>query len=188
MAATSTLEAVNIMLSVIGESPVNSLDSGLVEAELAESILASTNKAVQSSGWNFNRELAVPYTPDINGFINLPTNILRADATKEQNSKDLVQRGLRMYDRGNHTFKVSASVNLDTVVELDFEEIPEVARRYITIKAARVFQDRVLSSDSLHGFNQVDEDRALFELREFESDAADYNIFNNYDTFSIINR
>ena len=53
LSATTKLEAVNIMLSTIGENPVNSLTSGLVDAELAETILGSVSKAVQSEGWNF---------------------------------------------------------------------------------------------------------------------------------------
>mgnify|MGYP001400660828 CR=1 FL=1 len=56
LTATTKLEAVNLMLSTIGEAPVNSLTSGLVDAELAETILASVSKAVQSEGWNFNTE------------------------------------------------------------------------------------------------------------------------------------
>ena len=36
---TTVLEAVNTMLSSIGEAPVNSLASGFEDAELAESII-----------------------------------------------------------------------------------------------------------------------------------------------------
>ena len=36
---TTKLEAVNIMLSAIGEAPVTKLNSGLVEADIAETIL-----------------------------------------------------------------------------------------------------------------------------------------------------
>ena len=40
---TTVLEAVNTMLTSIGEAPVNSLTSGLEDAELAESILDECN-------------------------------------------------------------------------------------------------------------------------------------------------
>ena len=53
---TTELEAVNIMLSTIGEAPVNNLDSGLVDAETAETILKNVSRDVQSHGWNFNSE------------------------------------------------------------------------------------------------------------------------------------
>ena len=80
LSATTKLEAVNIMLSTIGENPVNSLTSGLVDAELAETILGSVSKAVQSEGWNFNTEKKVSFIAEISGHIILPANILRAAA------------------------------------------------------------------------------------------------------------
>ena len=188
MALTTKLEAVNTMLSAIGESPVNSLTSGLIEAETAETILNNVSREVQSEGWNFNREKRRPFLPDSAGVIRLPTNILRADATNEQGSRDLVQRGLVMYDKINFTNVIGEKVFLDTVVELDFEYLPEVARRYITIKAARIFQDRVVGSDLLHGFNERDEMSAYFQLKEFEGETEDYSIFDNYTVYAPLDR
>lgn len=179
MALTSKLNAVNTMLSVIGETPVNSLTSGLVEAEQAETILAATSREVQSEGWNFNREINKTYPATSFGEIFIEPNVLRADASEGPDSLELVQRGARMYDRGNNTYQIGKSVKLDTVIELDFEELPEVARHFITIKAARVFQDRVIGSQELHGFNQRDEKEAYFQLKEFEGESEDYSIFDH---------
>ena len=43
MAQTTKLEAVNTMLSAIGEAPVTALNLGLVEADIAETILESVS-------------------------------------------------------------------------------------------------------------------------------------------------
>lgn len=198
MTPTTKLEAVNIMLSTIGESPVNSLSSGLVDAELAETILDATSRAVQSETWHFNRESKVRFSPNLSGEIILPTNILKADSNLDADSinrqtatgrpLDLVQRGTRMYDKANHTFNIAKTVELDIVVGLDFEELPEVAKRYITIKAGRTFQDRVVGSSTLHGFQEADEARAYYELKETEGDTSDFNILNSYDVFAVIDR
>jgi hypothetical protein len=188
MATTTQLDAVNTMLSAIGEAPVNSLSSGLVEAEIAETILNTVDREVQSMGWHFNTELNKSFAPDTSGNIILGTDILRADATLEAESPDLVQRGLKMYDRKNHTFNIGANTNLDVVVQLTFNDLPEVAKRYITLRATRIFQDRIVGSNTLHDFQIRDEERALFELKEFDKAADDHNIFDNYDTFSIIDR
>ena len=197
MTPTTTLEAVNIMLSTVGESPVNSLSSGLVEAEMSLMILKSTSKAVQAKGWTFNEELAVRYLPNTSQEILLPQNILRADATighkpenTDKNGKpwDLVQRGQKMYDRRNHTYKIGKTVELDVVIELPFEELPEVARRFVIIRAGRVFQDRVVGSSSLHGFQERDEQEAYFDLQEHEGDTGDYSIFDNYSVSRILER
>ncbi len=188
MAGTSKLDAVNTMLSAIGEAPVSSLSSGLIEAEIAESILNTVDREVQSMGWHFNTELNKSFAQDTNGEIILPSDILRADSTLKVDAPNLVQRGLKMYDRVNHTFTVSVDVALDVVIQLEFDDLPEVAKRYTVLRATRIFQDRVVGSGTLHEFQKADEDRAFIELRDFDKAVDDHNIFDNYDTFSIIDR
>ena len=188
MAGTSKLNAVNTMLSAIGEAPVSSLSSGLVEAEIAESILNTIDREVQSMGWHFNTELNKSFAKTVAGEIILPADILRADATLKANAPNLVQRGLKMYDRVNHTFIISTDVALDVVIQLIFDDLPEVAKRYIVLRATRIFQDRVVGSNTLHTFQEKDEEQALVQLKDFDKAADDHNIFDNYDTFSIIDR
>tara|TARA_R110001606_G_scaffold383077_2_gene545204 strand:+ start:195 stop:779 length:585 start_codon:yes stop_codon:yes gene_type:complete len=188
MAGTSKLDAVNTMLSSIGEAPVSSLSSGLIEAEIAESILNTIDREVQSMGWHFNTDLNKSFAQDTLGQIILPANILRADATLKANGPNLVQRGLKMYDRVNHTFVISTDAALDVVLQLLFDDLPEVAKRYIILRATRIFQDRVVGSNTLHDFQEKDEQQALVQLKDFDKAADDHNIFDNYDTFSIIDR
>jgi hypothetical protein len=188
MSGTTKLEAVNTMLSTIGESPVNSLTSGLVDAEMAETILNSVSREVQSSGWNFNREYNFTITPTAQGEIVLPNAVLRADATLTPDSMDLVQRGTKMYDKAKHTYLINEAVKCDVIVELPFDELPEVAKRFIIVRAARIFQDRVVGSDTLHGFNERDEAQALYELKEFETETEDFSIFESYDVYRVIDR
>jgi hypothetical protein len=56
---TSKLDAINSMLIGIGEAPVNTLNSGLQEAEVAEVILNTISREVQAAGWSFN-EIITP--------------------------------------------------------------------------------------------------------------------------------
>ncbi len=188
---TTKLEAVNIMLSSIGEAPVNSLTSGLEDAELAETILGSVSRDVQSKGWTFNTDLKYTLSPDsVTKEISIPDNCLRVDTrgTVRSSSSDIVERGRKLYDRVNNTSIFSSSQIVDIVFNLEFTDIPEVARRYIVIRSARIFQDRVLASTSIHGFQLEDERAAWMELQDHEGEIADYNIFDNYDTFSVIDR
>jgi len=190
---TTKLEAVNSMLSTIGEAPVNSLTSGLVDAETAETILNEVSRSVQAHGWNFNSEPDYTVAADTSGNVVLPTEIIRADLanseTKYRSSKqEYVQRGSKMYDKIKHSFNIGKALKLDVVVLLDFEVCPEVARRYIAVKAARIFQERVVGSDSLSAMNRNDEQEALFALQEMEGDNGDYNIFDDYGTASVLSR
>ena len=45
------------------------------------------------------------------------------------------------------------------------------------MRAARVFQTRVLGSETLQKFHEDDEGMALIDLNEAEGDTGDYNIF-----------
>lgn len=188
MTPTTTIEAVNIMLASIGEAPVNSLASGLVDAALAQNILSAVSRDVQSKGWSFNTDKKVKISPTAAGEIILPPNTLKADISVNDRETDLVQRGNKMYNRISHSFLVGKSVELDLVSMLDFEMLPEAARRFITLKGARMFQDQTVGSRELHGFQERDEMAAWIELQDSESDNADYTIFDNIDTYAIVNR
>jgi hypothetical protein len=186
------LEAVNTMLVTIGEQPVSSLDNlaGLQDASIARQILSNISRAVQSKGWVFNLDLQVTYTPDANGEINLGSNVLRIDTTSKVRSatKDIVERGGKLYDREKNTSVFTDTVKVDRVIVLNFDDLPEAARRYIATRAARVFHDRVVGSGELHRFFQEDEGQAWSELLEYEAEVGDYTIFDDYDVYRIIER
>ena len=178
-AGTTELEAINIMLSTIGESPVNSLGEvpGVVDAVVANSVLKEVSTAVQEEGWHFNIEKKFVLTPDfVNKEIQVPGNCIQCDASGQDSEMDVCVRGNRLYDRDNHTFTFDKSVTVDMVLVLPFEELPQAARHYITIRAARVYQQRVVGSETLGNFTEKDEARARAGLRKFEADTADYNI------------
>ena len=129
LTATTKLEAINTMLSAIGESPVNSLTSGLVDAEQAETILNSVNREVQSMGWSFNTDLKRQFVPDSNKQIQIPSNILRIDMAQDKTDKiELVQRGTKLYNRASNSFYMDDDITqvlMNAVVLLEFEDLPE---------------------------------------------------------------
>ena len=179
IAATTELESVNIMLAAIGESPINSLTGTLpVDARLAQSTLTEVNKDVQSEGWSFNTEIDVTLTRDsVTKNIALATDVLRVDPNIHQHpSVDAIQRTLRLYDRLNNTFEFDEDMICTVVYLRLFNEIPEPARRYITIKAARIFVDRLVSDQGLRSYTEQDELRARSILMETDLANADHNI------------
>jgi hypothetical protein len=190
---TTKLEAVNVMLSTLGEAPVNSLNSGLIDAEMAEQILDNVNREVQAQGWNFNTETDYTIAVNTAGEIELPSNFVRVDLAKSEtkfrsSKNEYVQRGNRIYDTIKHTYAIGKALKLDAVVLLDFELIPEVARRYIAIRASRIFQERVLGSTNMSAQNRTDEQQTQLALIDMEGDSGDYNIFDDYGTYSVIDR
>ena len=85
-------------------------------------------------------------------------------------------------------YTITKDIRVNITWFLEFTELPETARRYITIRAARIFQDRMLASETLHAFHQVDELSALSALKEHEGDTRDHSIFDNYSTYRVIDR
>ena len=178
VAATTELEAINIMLAAIAEAPINSLTGTLpVDAVTARSTLAEFNKEVQSEGWSFNTEIDVTLTRDGSNQISLPANVLRVDANIHQHPTiDPVQRGLKLYDRQNNKYEFDEDLICTVVYFREFDEIPEQARRYINVKAARVFVDRLVGDQGLRTYTQQDETRARIILTETDYANADHNL------------
>ena len=179
---TTQLECVNTMLSTIGESPVNSLTGSLpLDASIAVNILNEVNREVQSAGWKFNTSWKVSLNRDVNNKLVVGADVLHIEFNHLRESKasyDPVLRGNYLYNLAGETYTWTK----------DFETIPEQARRYITIRASRIYHDRTLGSQSIHKFSIQDELGALALLKQTEADTADHNIFDSLDQHKIINR
>lgn len=192
MALTTKLEAVNTMIAVIGEAPVNTLGGTAVPITVvqAENVLDETSRAVQSEGWHFNTEHEYPFTPDAtNSKITLPSNVLTIDLDPQiYTDVDPVQRGNILYDRKNHTDVWTKEVKASVTFQLDFTEIPEQFRNYITIKAARIFSNRFLGSREIEGFALRDEVEAKARAIDSDSENADRTIFDNYSVMRVLDR
>ena len=186
---TTKLEAINTMLTAIGESPVNTITSSTTtDVSIAIQILDNVSREVQSVGWHFNTDTNYLLAKNTSNQIVLPSNCLRVDNSNKDADLDLVERGRKLWDRENHTYTITKDIRVNITWFLEFTELPETARRYITIRAARIFQDRMLASETLHTFHQVDELTALSALKEHEGDTRDHSIFDNYSTYRVIDR
>jgi hypothetical protein len=185
------LQAVNVMLQAIGEAPVNTLAAGsTMDVSMALTTLTECSHRLQEIGWQFNTESDYPLVPDINGLITLAGNIVRVDQDSNTDSGDydLVQRGTSLYDRKHRTAVFTQTVKAEVVLLLPFDQLPPIARRYITVKAARVFQARVVGSETLNGFTERDEMECRTAFEEAEGENADYSIFDNYDVARSVDR
>ena len=189
LTSLSELEAVNQILATVGETPVSTLNTpGVSVASLARTFLHDASRAVQGLGLDCNTESNYLLMPDINGFIYIPSNTLKVDPVDP--SKQYVQRDIpaRLYDKENHTFIFNEPVEVDIVFFLRFEELPQAVRKYITVKAARQFQARWVSSDIIHKLTEDDERQAWIDLFEGEMMSSDCSLFDSPETKAIFNR
>jgi len=188
---TTELDAINAMLGTIGESPINSLDniSGVADAVTARQVLSEVAVQVLEKGWHFNTEKNFSLTPTTTGEIFIAANVLEVDTSGYDKEVDVAIRGNRLYDRTNKTFVFTKPLTCDITLLMEFEELPQAARHYIMVRAARVFQQRNVGSETLNGFTEKDEVRALTAMKRYENKSADHNILRgNYSVMRTIDR
>ncbi len=127
------------------------------------------------------------------GHITLGTDVARVDLeSHNQGSLDPIMKysgnEWKLYDKKDKTYEFTKTLKATVIYYLDFIGLPQPAQRHITIRAARIFQDRMVGSQSHHAFNMQDEYRSLADLKEWEGDSADHTIFDNYDIYRTVNR
>lgn len=157
--------------------------------------LGKVAREVLSEGWKFNTMVGIEVLPmdtyrwtdnasyetELNVF-KVPQGYLSWSLTScpENGDLDMVERmstGYRqegssvpvMYDRTYNRDGARSdrykSIYIDGIVAVQFENLPEAARRYIAIRAARQFASQVVGSQELVGFTFQDEVAALRTLK-----------------------
>ena len=136
--STTLQESVNIVLSVLGEAPVNSLTG--TTSSLALNIIEEVSTDIQSKGWWFNQQTSSAYDSTANVVI-YPSNT-------------------------SNSWHSS---------------IPEEARRYITIRAARIAHARLVGSEENFKFTYQEELVSLAILQQAHVRNAGTSLtFNSY--------
>lgn len=185
--ASTELDAINTMLTTIGESPVNSISASTADTRIAQLILQEVDRATQIKGWNWNTEKDVPLTRNGSNEIVLSANVVRVDVSRrEYPSVEVVQRGNKLWDKKNKTFTFTADLKGEVVYLLPFTDLPEQARYYIVVRSARLFQQRMIGDTTGSAFSAEEETTAYMALNDSEDETADHNIFNNYDVAKVI--
>jgi hypothetical protein len=186
------LEAVNGILRMLGRRPVNSLaaDDLTPDASFILQELRQVSRQVQLVGWHWNSERSVKMVLDGDDRVPLTDDIARVDNAKRvgphTRGVDITMRAIDgiMYlwdkaaqarDDDPFDFSEVGDVRIDLVRLLDFEETPDAFRHYVSIRAGRNAQARIISDPSLYRFSQDDEARALQVLQKEELDTSDAN-------------
>jgi len=178
---TTQLQAINQMLSGIGQAPVVSLDVANPEIAIALNVLEAVNTEIQGEGWHFNTEVQYPLTADVNGNIFVPINVLQISDNKFANNQkyQTVLRDGKLYDKVNHTytFPAGSTIKCDIVWKFNFEDLPQVFKNYITQRATRVLAGRILGSQEMVSFNANDEGVLRANCIAYDTNTSEANIF-----------
>lgn len=187
------LSSVNSILMAIGQAPItrifNEENGNLVyinpEVAIAHSILMEVNVDVQNEGWVWNTEQHYPLLPDSDGCIYIPNNVLRMDRWNngDVRTTNVVRRGNKLYDKLNHTyiFDTDKAFLYDIVWLWEYETLPSVFKRYITLRASGRAATQMVTNPSLVQLLATQEQQARAACMEYECNQADVSYFGTPD-------
>jgi len=130
------LEAVNAILKRIGEARINTL-TGLIPEDAASALdhLRAVSRRFQAAGWCFNTDYAFTLTPSTDGTIPVPATTL--NAVFQDTSYTL--RGSKVYNNTAATYQIATSVVCDLVTFIQFDDLPQAVKDYVTAMASASF-------------------------------------------------
>jgi hypothetical protein len=199
-AVSTELDAVNQILSSVGQAPVTTLDLQNPEVSIVLNTLREINRQVQAEGWIFNTEREYVLTPDeTTKEILYPFNMLQIDTNQpyHMNKYDVVKRGNKLYDRLKHTYTFTAAIKADVVWYFDFTDVPPAIQAYITARAARMCATKMIGDRELNGLLQEQELQTRAAAIEYDCNQGDYSMFgfrdgenyyNSYQPFQALMR
>ena len=178
---TSLLDAINILLENIGEQAVDNLDNEqIIDARTAQRTVLEVHKEGQTKGWSWNTEYGYPFKRDsVDGIIRVPDTCVGFAVSKYQWNGRFQLRGDQVYDLLNRTYEIDPiieEIEADVIWLLPWDKVPEAFNRWVTIRAARIFADRTLGSESLFKYTLEDEKDAQAELERIELMQEDANM------------
>jgi len=167
------LEVVNSVLSVAGDNPVQSLNDEYQPVFIIKQMLNNISRDMQTKNYWFNTEYDVTLSPNtLTDKINLPFNILHFEPTDTR----YVARGLTVYDRVSRTSTITADITADICVMLEFDELPQVARKYIQAMCKMQYNDEYQNEDSLKRTLASEVNEAKINLDRTHTENEDINI------------
>ena len=184
------LQSLNTMCSYVGIPPLLSLSeinsssdhlsAQLVQNEVIEQVCAR--------GLPCNTDYNYTLSPETDGTILVPEGAISV-LTEGTYMEYIVERDGKLYDTRNKTFNINKDIDVTVYWLLDFESLPQVVRKYITINSARRYVARYKGDDAVLNTTIDDERRAEAEyLRYVEQTSTVNMIYDNPEMSYIADR
>lgn len=179
---TTKLDAINTMLSCIGQAPLNTLEGTKSYFTVAAiQILDDEVKRFQITGWDFNSEDNYELHPDTNNEITVPDNLIMVKFPTAYKNRYVVREG-KLYDKFKHTYTIPETIRCSVVWSYPFEALPEVAKEYAMMSAAYKFVKRELGAEKVSQFTKEDVMEAYIALMQHELEIGEYTMIpDNYN-------
>jgi len=195
------LQAVNQILASVGQAPVTTLEQTNPDVAIAYNTLLQVSREVQAEGWTFNKEYHYPLTPNSDGEIVIPDNMLQIDLCMNEyynRDKDPIRRDGKLYDRIAHSYKWKQRIHYFDITWLfNWDDLPPVIKDYITSRAAVFVSQRTVGDPNQYQALQQQEVYMRAMALEYETQQGDYtffghpeggNYYNSYQPFHALYR
>lgn len=175
----NTLDAVNEILSAIGEPPILELDTdgNTLEAE-AETYLDRARRRVLVDGWGCNTLKKQLLLPDDSDHI-LMTDVLRYTPVDVDSYLRLTVRDGMLFDLDANTNEFSKPVYMDVSSLLSLIDIPGKLAIYIVKIAAFEFQRYIKRGAIEDNYLQDEVRKARLDARQENDDLYPVNLLNH---------
>lgn len=177
--AYTKLEAINEILTSVGESAVLTYVQGASDVVNAETVLDLETRAVLSTGWECNTDEDFELVPDSDGRIAVPADALVVDPVDPY--QRITMRKGYLWDKEKHTDVIGKPVRCRVVRDMAFEEVPYHVQRRIVAQAVVRYQNSYVGSPTLDKAAQANLAAADAQAQDIEADVDDYNILDNVD-------
>jgi predicted nucleic acid-binding Zn ribbon protein len=170
------LEAMNMLLRLIGSSPVNDIENSHPDVANARTTLDRIRKQAQRRGWWFNIDYGVTYQP------NEINEIVLADevTTLVAGNRDYVQRGRKLYDKRCNTYKFTTDVVIERQVRyIEWDDMPDSMQMYCAYFAGAEFVRDELEDPQKQQDLQKSAGMAMLDVKKQDLEEGRYNIFAN---------
>ncbi len=169
------LEAVNMLLRLIGSSPVNSLETAHPDAKNAKVTLDRVRKQTQRKSWWFNSDYNLVLEADTKGFVAVPKQYTSVTFKEPY----YIERSGRVYDKVNQTSKIGKDVETYLCIQiLDWDNLPDVVQDYCAYSAAVQFIRDELEDPSKSKELKEDAAKAFVDMKNQDLTENKYNMFN----------
>ena len=169
-ADSTKLEAINEILLACAQRPIATLGEHLT-ARQAELLLTQADRRLQTEGWYFNTETDITLQV-ASDEIPLAINVISVDSADA--SQQYVKRGSRLYNIGEGTYTFTGDVsNLIVRYRLEWTELPQSARDYLTARVARQLHAVLVGDVATQETLRADEVTARAELMLEDAEQSD---------------
>ncbi len=101
---------------------------------------------------------------------------------------DYIQRGVRVYNRTDRTFIINKTLKAMVVSFLNWDDLPEQFRKWITIRTARITAARTVGDQATVSFSMQEEIEAKANAENSDARSSNATIFDNTISQLITNR